>query len=500
MKRLLPLLFYLFSPLLFAQTAKQLNEFDAYIQKAVKEWQIPGLAIAVVKDGKVILKKGYGTREVGKDQLVDVHTLFACASTTKALTATGMGMLVDAGKVSWNDPVIKYLPDFHLYDPYVTKQLTVRDLFTHNSGVGNTDFLWGDTDWSSEEVLQKMAMVKPSYSFRASFIYQNIFYLVAGKVIEKVSGMSWGEFMKQRIFQPLGMTRTKPYFKEVTDANRSRPHFKVENTIVAIEDLKADAIGPAGSVWSCVDDMAKWVACMLDSSKYTGGRLVNPQTWTELFKPQVMVPPSQFYPTMRLTQPNWTTYGLGWFQQDYKGKKVNFHTGSLPGTIAIHGQLPEAKLGIYILGNYDHAEIRHALMFKAFDLFALGGNRDWSAEFLTLYQNLAEAAKTAEKEFESSRKLNTQPSFPLEAYTGKYSDPLYGDVVITLANNQLSVTINKFVKITVEHWHYNTFRGWYEKKWYGKDTINFILSADGTIEKVVIDGKGYQKEVPEKKL
>lgn len=347
----------------FPQTVSSLSaqtkEFDAYVEQARTSWKVPGLAIAVVKDGKVIFKKGYGVRQLGQPDKVDTQTLFACASTTKAMTATCMGMLVDEGKVNWDDAVIKYLPDFKLYDPYVTRELKIRDLFTHNSGVGNADFLWDIMDISSDEILKKMGNVKPSYSLRSSFIYQNIFYLAAGKVIEKVSGQPWEKFIVSRIFEPLGMTRTVAMRKDVKDPNQTSAHFLVHNAITVIEHSSADAVGPAGSVWSCADDMSKWMLCMLDSSKYEGGkRLVTAKTWMEMFKPQVMVTPSQFYPTAQLTKPNWTTYGLGWFQQDYKGHKVNFHTGSLFGAIAINGQLPDEKLGVYVFGNYDHAEVR----------------------------------------------------------------------------------------------------------------------------------------------
>ncbi len=378
----------------------KIKEFDAYAEKSRNLYQVPGLALTVVKDGKVIFKKGYGVRQLGTSDAVDTQTLFACASTTKAMTATCMAMLVDEGKVKWDDPVIKYLPDFQLYDPWVTRELKIRDLFTHNSGVGNADFLWSIMNIPGDEVLSKMKLVKPSYSLRSSYIYQNIFYLYAGKVIEKVSGQRWEDFLQKRIFQPLGMTRTFPVLSMVKDPNQSHPHYLVENKITVIERTRADAIGPAGSVWSCVDDMSKWALCMLDSGKYAGGRLVKPTTWTEMFKPQVMVTESQFYPTAQLTRPNWTTYSLGWFQQDYKGKKINYHTGSLAGETAIHGQLPESKLAIYVFGNYDHAEVRHALMFKAFDLFALGGTRDWSAEFNSLYKNIQADADKKEKDFE----------------------------------------------------------------------------------------------------
>lgn len=474
--------------------AKQIQEFDTYAENARKSWLAPGIAVAVVKDGQVIFKKGYGVRKLGQTGAVDTQTLFACGSTTKAMTATCMGMLVDEGKISWDDPVVKYLPDFQLHDPYVTRELKIRDLFTHNTGVGNADFLWDFMDISSDEILRKMAQVKPSYSLRSSFIYQNIFYLAAGKVIEKVSGVPWEKFIVARIFQPLGMTRTFPMLKDVNDPNQTSAHFLVENAIMVIDHSTADRVGPAGSVWSCIDDMSKWVTCMLDSSKYAGGRLVKPGTWKEMLKPQVMVTAAQFYPTAQITKPNWTTYGLGWFQHDYKGKKINYHTGSLAGAIAMHGQIPDEKIGIYIFGNYDHVELRHALMYKAFDLFALGGNRDWNGEFLKLYDGLKQQAEKNAKEFESKRVAGARPTHALQDYAGKYSDPLYGEMEISLEGETLNFNINQVVKARLAHWHYDTFRGPYEKAWYGKALAQFSLDATGKIEGVNFEGMDFRKK------
>ncbi len=475
--------------------SRQLQEFDAYVEQARNAWQVPGMAIAVVKDGQVIFKKGYGVRQLGRTDKVDTQTLFACASTTKAMTATCMGMLVDEGKISWDDAVIKYLPDFRLYDAYVTRELKIRDLFTHNTGVGNADFLWDIMNISSDEILSKMAEVKPSYSLRSSFIYQNIFYLAAGKVIEKVSGMPWDKFVSTRIFQPLGMTRTVPFRKDVKDVNQTSAHFLVHDAITVIELSTADAVGPAGSVWSCADDMSKWMLCMLDSGKYEGGkRLVSAKTWKEMFKPQVMVTESQFYPTAKLTKPNWTTYGLGWFQQDYKGKKVNFHTGSLFGATAIHGQIPDEKLGVYVFGNYDHAEVRHALMFKTFDLFALGGTRDWSSDFQKLYGDIKAQGDKATKEFEAKRVANTSPSLSLDQYAGKYTDPLYGEIEVTIKDKKLLVNINNYVRATLEHWHYDTFRGEYDKAWNGTALAQFSLNTLGQPDKINFEGIEFKKQ------
>ncbi len=473
---------------------KKIQEFDAYVQKSVKEWEVPGLALVVVKDGNVLLSKGYGVRELGTTNAVDSKTLFACASTTKAMTATCMGMLVDEGKVNWNDPVVNYLPEFQLFDPFVTREIRIRDLFIHDTGLGNADFLWGIMDISSEEVLAKMRYVKPTYSLRSSFIYQNIFYLAAGMVIEKISGKPWNVFMRERLFTPLGMTRTYPILADVKDPNQTAPHYKIEGKITVIQHTSADEIGPAGSVWSCVDDMGKWMRVMIDSSKYAGGRILKPATWAEMFKPQVIVPASQFYPTATLTKPNWTTYGLGWFQHDYKGRKINFHTGSLAGATAIHAQLPDEKLGIYVFGNYDHAEVRHALVYKTFDLFALGGTRDWSAEFLKLYTNIQAGADKQEADFEAKRVANTKPSFALKDYAGTYTDPLYGTVVITVEGDQLVAEANKFVKAKFSHWHYDTFRGWYDKKWYGKGNMSFGIGTDGKIKTASFDGIDFAKE------
>jgi CubicO group peptidase (beta-lactamase class C family) len=492
------LLLCLVTSSLFAQKQttpldKRIQEFEAYILKAQKEWEVPGLSVAVVKDGKVILAKGYGVRELGTSNAVDAQTLFACASTTKAMTATCMGILVDEGKIKWDDAVVTHLPEFQLYDPFMTREIKIRDLLIHDTGVGNADFLWDIMAVSSDEVLRKMRDVKPSYSMRSSFIYQNIFYLAAGKVIEKVSGKPWGQFVSERIFQPLGMTRTVPFRKDVTDPNQTMPHYNIEGKITVIQHTNADVIGPAGSVWSSAEDMGKWMQCMLDSSKYAGGRLLTAKTWIEMFRPQVLVPANEFYPTQQLTKPNWTTYALGWFQHDYKGKKVNFHTGSLAGATAIHGQLPEERLGIYVFGNYDHAEVRHALVYKAFDHFALGGTRDWSADFLKLYKNIQSGWEKSQKDFEAKRVAGTKPSLPLEVYAGTYSDPLYGEVVITLQGDQLTVVANNYLKATFTHWHYDTFRGWYDKKWNGKGNASFVLGTDGKISKVNFDGIEFKR-------
>jgi len=227
---------------------------------------------------------------------------------------------------------------------------------------------------------------------------------------------------------------------------------------------------------------------MIDSSKYAGGRLVKPSTWMELLKPQNFVDEASFYPTAKLTKPNFTTYALGWFQQDYKGKKLNFHTGSLAGEIAIHGQIPELRTGVYVFANLDHAEMRHALMFRALDQFALGVDRDWSAEFLTLYNGLKKEADKKMKEKESRRVPGTKPSLSPESYAGTYSDPLYGTVSVTSNNGQLSFIANSRATGRLEHWNYDTYRLLWDRKWNGKDFIQFQLDTDGKVSGMDMGG------------
>jgi len=481
----------LLAQLVFSQSkalTKQISEFDAYTEKAIKQWNGVGFAVTVVKDNEVIFKKGYGLRELNTNDRIDTNTLFSCGSTTKAMIATCMGILVDEGKVKWSDPVINYLPDFQLYDPYVTRELTIRDLFIHDSGVGNTDFLWGFMNLPGNEILRRMRMVEPSYSFRSGFIYQNIFYLAAGTVIEKITNQSWDKFIKQRIFEPLRMTRTVPLLRDIKDSNKTKPHMKVNGKMEVIEDLSADAIGPAGSVWSSIDDIGKWTKCMLDSGKYEGGRLVKPATWIEMTKTQTLVPAEAFYPTAQITKPNWTTYGLGWFQHDYKGRKVNFHTGSLPGSIAIHGQIPEERIAVYVFGNTDHVEVRHALMYKAFDLFALGGTRDWSTEFFKLYDDLNQKGEEAQASADKNRVPNTNFSVPLGQYAGKYKSDLYGEVVVSQKDGGLDLNINNTIRATVSHWHFDTFRGLFEKAWFGNATVQFQINTSGKVKALDLDG------------
>lgn len=475
---------------------KQIRAFDQYVERVRREWEIPGLAITVVKDGRVLFAKGYGVRELPgsrstKPDLVDTQTLFACASTTKAMTVALLGMLVDEGKLRWNDPVSRYLPELQFYDSCVTQQVTVRDLLLHNTGVGGTDFFTGAMAIPANEMFRRMALVRPSYPFRAGYVYQNTMYSAAGRIIERLTGKTWAEVIQERLFMPLGMTRTAPKRGYIKDDNLTRPHFRLNDTIRVIPYGPDSEIGSAGAVWSSAEDISKWVICLLDSGKYAGGRLLKPATWTEIFRPQTMVPEDE-YATMQLLKPAWFTYSLGWYQHEYRGHKVNFHTGSLAGLTAITGQLPDQKLGVFVFGNLDHAEGRHALLYKTFDWFALGGTRDWNTEFKALYDGLSAQSRQAERASNARRVPDTKPTLPLSAYAGTYRSPLYGEATVTEVGNQLRFDVNKVLQATLPHWQYDTFRGTFDNAWQGKTTAQFTLSA-GQIQSLIIDGMTFNR-------
>jgi len=470
--------------------------FDAYVRQGLKLWQAPGMSIAVVKDGKVVFKKGYGVTELGKPAPFTTSTLSICASTTKAMTAVCMGMLVDEGKVKWTDKVSDVFPALKLHDNYANSEMTVKDLFTHNTGLGNADWLWVE-GVPLDSIIYKMRLIEPAYSFRSSFIYQNLMYMVAGEVIHKISGKPWNEFITERIFTPLGMTHTYPSYRaSIQEPSHITPHFMYGDTVVKpIRYIEVKNVDAAGAVWSCADDINKWMLCLLDSTRTPGGtKLLKPETYKMLFTPQSMVTAKEFYPTARATKPHWTTYGLGWFQEDYHGKMVNFHTGSLDGAVAICGLINDEHFGIYIFSNLDHTELRHALMYKAMDLWVFNDNgTNWSDSLYTIYKGMRDSASQREKTFEAKRVFDTRLSLALASYTGTYSHPLYGNAWVKLEGDSLILSYPNNIRVRLSHWHYDTFLGRFDYEWMGKDWLTFRFNAEGKVSGFNFLGTEYEK-------
>jgi CubicO group peptidase (beta-lactamase class C family) len=455
---------------------------DASIARAVADWRTPGLAVAIVKDGHVVFSHGYGVRELGKSAPVDTHTLFAIGSTTKAMTAALVAMLVDEKKVEWDAPVTRYLPWFQLKDPAATRELMVRDLLTHRAGLGNADYLWYGQTNSTDEILHRVRLIDPAYPIRSGFIYQNIMYAAAGAVIEAASGKPWAEMLKTRILDPLGMTETIPTAATLAShTNVASPHDIIDGKVTVIENASVDPVAAAGAVWSNVNDMAKWMQFLLDGGRVggaNGSRLLSEKSFAELFTPQTIAP-FDMYPTTRITKPHWMTYGFGWFQQDYRGQAVDFHTGSIDGMVAIHGLIRDEHLGVYVLANLDHAELRHAIMYTVFDRYAGRSDRDWSAEFLALYAGLRKEGDEERAKKEAQRVRGTSPAVPIQKLAGTYADPLHGDVIVTSDASGLHIQYGSAFVGTLEHWHYNTFRATWKAAWRDPAFVTFDLDEDG---------------------
>lgn len=461
-------------------------DLDAFIARGMREWRIPGLSIAVVRDDSIVYAKGFGVLRADGAARVDTRTLFGMMSTTKAMTALALAMLVDSGKVAWDDPVTRHLPWFRLADPYVTRDLRVRDLLLHNSGLGNADLLWVRGDYGSREILERVGGLALSYPLRASFAYQNVMYQAAGEVVAAASGMPWERFVKTRIMAPLGMTRSEPTLQAVLDGryeNVSGAHYEIDGSVRTIAESPVDPVPAAGSAWSTAEDAAKWVRFLLDSGRVNGRRLVSEAQYRALFQPQSFVPAGEFYPTARLTRPHWMTYGLGWFQQDYRGEYVAMHTGSIDGRTAIVGLMPDRRTGVYVFGNLDHAEFRHALMWRVFDLVLGPPLRDWSTEFLALYGGLRGAGEAAARQREDGRVAGTRSSRPTADYAGRYDHPVYGDVRIAADGDALTISFGPAPENRgrLEHFHYDTFRTRFGDGRGGWTYFTFRIGSDGAI-------------------
>jgi CubicO group peptidase (beta-lactamase class C family) len=486
-----------------AQRADPFTGFDAYVAGAVKDWKVPGLAIAVVSGDSVVLVRGFGVRTIGRPEPVTIHTLFANASTTKAFTSMAAAMLVDEGKLRWDDPISRYLPQFQLQDPLASRELTIRDVLSHRVGFPDPGYLWYGTPWGWDEIAKRVSRVQPASSFRSAYAYNNVTYAAGGVAAAAAAGMPWGDLVRSRILEPLGMRETFTGEKSLaSQKDIASPHYKVSDTVTAITRLDFEQIAPAGTMYSTASDMAKWLRFLLDSTRVQHGAplLVKPATFAELFTPQTVIRRDDFYPTARLTNPNFTAYGLGWFLLDYRGERVALHTGSIDGFVAIVGLMPSRRTGIVVFANLDHAELRHALVYSAFDrvLDAASDSRpspkhDWSREFKVMYDSMSAAGEVRRKEAEKHRVTGTHPTLSLDKYAGTYADSLYGDMTVRVENGALTLSKSPLLTGTLEHWNYDTFRIRWNTRYLGTDLITFRLGTDGTVSAADLDGQLYAR-------
>ena len=464
--------------LLMAALCAGQDRLDQVIERARKEFEVPGIAVAVVKDGKVVLSKGYGVRKLGGTAPVTPQSLFPIASNSKAFTTAALAILVDEGKLSWDDRVVDRLPAFQMYDPYVTREMTVRDLLTHRSGLGlgAGDLLfWPSTDLTPDEIVRRFRFLKPATSFRSRYAYDNVLYFVPGQLIPAVTGKPWDEFMRDRIFVPLGMSRTHLDSRSLaTDPDVATPHARADGKVVPIVQPE-HVLSPAGSVISCVSDLAKWLIVQLDRGRLPDGRrLFSEAQSKEMWSPQTILPGDSLPPS------NFNAYGLGWMLRDYRGRKMVYHTGTLMGSVSRVTMVPDLQLGIVVLTNQEDAGAHVAVTWSILDQYLGVPETDWVAAYRK--PATVEAVQSA-----PPRNANSRPSLPLAAYAGRYRDPWYGDVVLEERGGKLTILFTHTKQLTgdLEHWQYDTFVArWRDRTLAADAYVTFALGPDGKIEQV----------------
>lgn len=493
-KKLIQILI-LFLCLLGFANAQNWQSYDDFVNKTLTDWQVPGAAVAIVKDDKVIYAKGYGVKESGKPDKVDEHTIFAIASNSKAFTSTSLAILVDEGKLKWDDNVTKFLPDFQLYDSYVTKEIKIRDLLSHRSGLPayGGDILWWGGDYGRNDIVNRIRFVKPKYSFRSTYAYQNIPFIIAGQIIEKVSGKSWDDFVKERILIPLRMNETKTSIREFpTDINKTMPHFREVETgkVFPIAWRNLDNGAAAAGLNSNVLDMANWLRLQLNEGEFEGKRLVSAQNIREIQSPQTIIPFSN--PDEPRLKSNFRAYGLGWSLREYAGYKMVWHNGWADGQLSMTAMIPEKKVGVVVLTNIHSGNTYLPLAYRALDM-ALGLSEiDWNTYFLKPAKDQQSAFIADEKQLEIDRVKNTQPGFPLKSYVGDYENELYGKISFVLENDKLVVRLSHSPTYIgdLQHWSKDTFRIIWRDPVAEKTFLTFQVK-EGKIESVKMAMSGF---------
>ena len=616
--------FYLFLTLLvfpvfvFAQNYdEKIAEIDAYAQKVQAVWNVPGFAIAIVKDDKVLLAKGYGVKQLesspsatyarlfaavkaknseaikremstaslnlgemasgqtqkpieevlkngfsettfsatlpqmrderikngfgavgvwndtrkewedipfifedgvwkaafgdmfsGKFQspgklssqskdieskLVDENTLFAIASNSKAFTTASLAILIDEKKIgSWDDKVSKYLPEFQMYDPYVTREMTIRDIVSHHSGLDtfSGDLLWYETTYSTDEILKRVRYLKPTSSFRSQFGYQNLMFIAAGKIIERVAGKPWGDFVKERILTPLGMTRTTTSIRDNKD-NIAMPHNESGGKLRVLKPGNVDSAAAAAGLNASVKDLSNWMRLQLGRGTFDGKQIFSKERSAEMWAQNTILGINPF-PAKDAPTQMFSGYGLGWFLNDYRGHKVVSHGGGLDGMISETALMPDLNLGLVVLTNSE-SSVNTTMMNKILDVFLdVTPKRDWSGERLERTKQFKARVAEGEKKIDDARIPNTKPTLALTNYAGTYSSEMYGDVSVTEENGKLVLRLvpaPNFVA-DLEHWNYDTF----QIKWrpsvpynFPRGFVTFTVDKMGKTDQLKID-------------
>ena len=473
--------------------------FEQRVEKLRAEFGIPGVSVAIVENGTPTLARGWGVKTVGTKDPVDADTIFPTGSTGKAFTAAALAVLVDQGKIKWDDKVIDHVPYFRMYDPWVTREMTIRDLLVHRSGLGlgAGDLLFvPNSDRSRKEVTLALRNIKPATSFRSAYAYDNVLYIVVGQLIEEVSGMTWEKFMHEQVLRPLGMNNSTVSPREF-DLNRNHadPHARIDGPVRGLgtqvklgagADLP-DVAAPAGGLAISANDMTRWLSTQLAGGKIPGSErtLFSAANAKEMWSPVVLTPNDRFPPDFRVTEPNFQTYALGWTVQDYRGTKLVWHRGAVFGSLAAVALLPEKNVGIYVAVNSEEGELIRGLVYELLDHYLGHSPGNWPERLRAFRISRAEeAAKFLAAPTAQPAKVG--PSLPLSRYAGTYADPWYGKIEVRENGGKLTINFprSKGMNGPLQHWQYDTFKTNFVDKQIEPAFVTFGIDADGKVESV----------------
>ena len=475
--------------------------FDQRVEQLRKEVGVPGMAIAIVEHGTTTLAKGYGMKRLGGEDPVDADTIFPIGSTTKAFTVADLAILVDEGKIDWDDPVIDHLPWFQMYDPWVTREITIRDLLVHRSGLGlgEGDLLMVPrSNIPRKEAVRRLRYLKPKTSFRSGYAYDNVLYMVAGQLIEEVTGESWEKFTAEHILKPAGMldsTSGGPERFEIAD--RAQPHARTEGPLRGAgrqvmlneHDELSRSGAPAGGLAVSANDFARWLKIQLAHGTYPDreGRLFSEAAHEQMWTPVVIEPNRERPPELEPTRPTFSTYALGWDVQDYRGTKIVWHGGAVFGFQTAVVLIPEKNIGFSIQINSEDGEIIMGMMYELLDHY-LGLPADYWPEKLIAFKKRMIEGGVAVLEKQTAKPADVGPSLPLNAFTGTYADPWYGKIVVGRDANGLTIDFTSTPRMggRLEHWQYDTFVTRLTDPTIEPAYVTFNLDADGNVTQVTM--------------
>ncbi|TVQ67558.1 MAG: serine hydrolase [Balneolaceae bacterium] len=455
-------------------------DLSSFIEEGLQEWDIPGMAVAIVHQDEVVFTGGYGVRRKGEPDPVDENTLFGVASITKAITAAALGILVDEGKIGWDDSIVDYLPDFELYDPWVTEQITIRDALTHRSGLGRMigNRLQFMTDRDRSELIYRLRYLEPEIPFRSGYVYNNMMYMVAGEIIPAVTGQSWDDFVTERIFTPLGMDRSNTSVTQIADdENAAWPHQEIDGELVTIPRRNFDNAGPAASVNASVTDMAQWMRLHLgEPGLVDGQRLVSKEVMHDLHSSQVLLPERELFDDLR-------GYALGWFVQYHRGHRIQRHGGGTDGMNTTIMLMPERDLGLVIVAN-TFTTFRDAIAFRILDHYLGVSDTDWNRQLRQEYEEEYERQMARRDTIHQMRQAHVPPSLPAGRFTGRYYDDLYAELEVLEEDGRLVLRFWEDDTLTadLEHWEGDRYRAVWRNPAQREKFVEFVLGPRAVVE------------------